>query len=286
MRSLLAELVRGEKQKGGALAAVQAHGAPAPPPGLEEYNAPGVANVATFVDLDMMVMQGSLPPSLWTGCTELHPYPQRAAPAQVVVPSVDGMAKALAAKKTTPVAKQSAKPSPTLTRLPSWCTTAMLRNIPNKYTRDMLTARLHEDGFKYDLDFLYMPVDFKHKCNMGYAFVNFRSPEACARFAAEYHTADSRKKLPGFRSGKVCEVTAARCQGREENVMRLLGSPVMLQLLEMDKPEWLPVVFTIHGECSVVCRPSGQRVAQPLQADCPQRRNHVPRGLAMSPIEG
>mmetsp|Transcript_6524 Transcript_6524/g.20992 ORF Transcript_6524/g.20992 Transcript_6524/m.20992 type:complete len:300 (+) Transcript_6524:821-1720(+) len=150
-------------------------------------------------------------------------------------------------------------PSAALARanpLPLWCTTAMLRNIPNKYTRDMLAVRLHEDGFQFDLDFLYMPVDFKHKCNMGYAFMNFRTPEACARFAAMYHLADSRQKLPGFRSGKVCEVSPAHCQGREENVLRLVGSPVMAQLIDIEKPEWLPVVFDAYGRCFPVCRQS------------------------------
>jgi len=123
----------------------------------------------------------------------------------------------------------------------------MLRNIPNKYTRDMLLDRLDKDGFKHDIDFAYMPVDFKHKCNMGYAFLNFRSEEACTRFAAQYHLADSRLKLPGFNSSKVCEVSAANCQGRDENVMRLLRSPVMTQLLTLGEADWLPALINEDG---------------------------------------
>jgi hypothetical protein len=111
----------------------------------------------------------------------------------------------------------------------------------------MLLDRLDKDGLKHDVDFAYMPVDFKHKCNMGYAFLNFRSEEACNRFATQYHLAESRLKLPGFRSSKVCEVSAAHCQGRDENVMRLLRSPVMTQLLMLGEPEWLPAVIDDDG---------------------------------------
>lgn len=124
-------------------------------------------------------------------------------------------------------------------------TTAMLRNIPNKYTQAMLVQKLHEK-YKGDLDFIYLPVDFKNKCNVGYAFLNFRTSEAFARFADEFHEADSRVKLPGFNSKKVCQVSAARVQGRDANVRRLRSSPVMAQLVE--KPEWLPQLYGEDGE--------------------------------------
>jgi len=128
--------------------------------------------------------------------------------------------------------------------LPPGCITAMLRNIPNKYTQSMLVEQLHIE-YKGDIDFLYLPVDFKNKCNVGYCFLNFRTPESCARFAAEFHLADSRVKLPGFNSKKVCEVSPARVQGCESNMRRLRSSPVISQLLE--KPEWLPQLFDEQG---------------------------------------
>lgn len=130
--------------------------------------------------------------------------------------------------------------------LPARCTTVMLRNIPNKYTQDMLTAKLYKLGYKGEVDFLYLPVDFKNKCNVGYAFLNFRKSSACTRFANEFHGAKSWEKLPGFRSRKVCEVSAARFQGCDENVARLQSSPVMVQLTA--KPEWMPQIFDEDGE--------------------------------------
>lgn len=128
-------------------------------------------------------------------------------------------------------------------RTPENCTTVMLRNIPNKYTQEMLIAQTR--CYRYDLDFMYLPIDFKNKCNVGYAFLNFRTSGACSRFAWEFHGASAAEKLPGFCSQKVCEVTSARVQGLEENVRRLQNSVVMAQLIQ--HPEWLPTLFDTNG---------------------------------------
>jgi hypothetical protein len=50
-------------------------------------------------------------------------------------------------------------------------TTLMIKNIPNKYTQKMLLATIDE-SFKGQYDFFYLPIDFKNKCNVGYAFIN------------------------------------------------------------------------------------------------------------------
>ena len=36
-------------------------------------------------------------------------------------------------------------------------------------------------------DFFYLPIDYKNKCNLGYAFVNFTEPKAAAVFFMERH---------------------------------------------------------------------------------------------------
>jgi len=123
-------------------------------------------------------------------------------------------------------------------------TTVMLRNIPNKYTREMLIKQLMVD-FKGLFDFMYLPIDFKNKCNVGYGFINFTTQEACEYFVRSFHGVDVRKCLPGLNSKKIVEVTPARVQGLIENVRRLRNSPVMNQLV--DHPEWMPLLFNEQG---------------------------------------
>mmetsp|Transcript_34989 Transcript_34989/g.80564 ORF Transcript_34989/g.80564 Transcript_34989/m.80564 type:complete len:540 (+) Transcript_34989:74-1693(+) len=124
-------------------------------------------------------------------------------------------------------------------------TTVMLRNIPNKYTREMLVKQLNQD-FKGRFDFVYLPIDFKNKCNVGYGFINFRTSAACDEFIAKYDGVDVRKCLPGLNSKKVAGVTPARVQGLEENVRRLRTGPVMNELV--NHPEWMPLLLNDNGE--------------------------------------
>jgi hypothetical protein len=54
-------------------------------------------------------------------------------------------------------------------------TTVMVKNIPNKYTQRNLLD-LIDGNYAGTYDFFYLPIDFKNKCNLGYAFINFRNP--------------------------------------------------------------------------------------------------------------
>jgi len=123
-------------------------------------------------------------------------------------------------------------------------TTVMLRNIPNRYTRDMLIERL-DKGYKAQYDFVYLPIDFNSKCNVGYAFINFRSPPISARFIQEFHGAKTKHCLPGFSSAKVCEVSYARVQGSDANMENLRDEKFIEKLCE--RPEWQPLFYDSMG---------------------------------------
>ena len=58
-------------------------------------------------------------------------------------------------------------------------TTLMVKNIPNKYTQRMLLATIDEQ-FAGHYDFFYLPIDFKNKCNVGYAFINMVRAPSCS----------------------------------------------------------------------------------------------------------
>jgi len=119
-------------------------------------------------------------------------------------------------------------------------TSLMVRNIPNKYTQSMLLSEFdncnHGPG---KIDFFYLPIDFRNKCNRGYAFVNFVDYHDIVSFYAAYNG----KPWKIFKSDKICEITYARIQGKIGMIQRFQNSALM----EKDQ-EYRPLVFCSHGE--------------------------------------
>ncbi|CAG8555481.1 11016_t:CDS:2 [Funneliformis caledonium] len=116
-------------------------------------------------------------------------------------------------------------------------TTFMVRNIPNKYTQEMLRAELDETH-KGKYDFLYLRIDFANKCNVGYAFINFVDINAVILFS------ESRvgRKWACFNSDKICELSYADIQGYPALVEKFKTSSVM-----RERPEYRPKVFFTSG---------------------------------------
>lgn len=125
-------------------------------------------------------------------------------------------------------------------------TTIMLRNIPNKYTRAMMVNQLDSQGFKGKYDYLYLPTDFTNRCNVGYCFINFRTSEVRQMFNEAFDGVAAQVCLPGFNSYKVCNVTRAKWQGRDDNVRRIRNSGLLMAQLQ-SQPEWLPLLFDENG---------------------------------------
>lgn len=117
-------------------------------------------------------------------------------------------------------------------------TTVMLRNLPNDYTRTMLLDLMDEQGFASCFDFIYLPMDFKRKAGLGYAFVNMVTPAEAERVFSSLHGFSAWKL---FSSSKVLEVAwGDPLQGLEPHVNRYRNSPVMHE----DVPdEFRPMLF-------------------------------------------
>jgi RNA recognition motif-containing protein len=103
-------------------------------------------------------------------------------------------------------------------------TTVMFKNIPNDYNRSMAIQLLDQAGFGARYDFLYLPVDFRSGCNLGYMFLNF---------VTEIDAGACIERLSGFsqwavHSRKVASVVWSRpTQGFEACVERYRNSSVM-----------------------------------------------------------
>ncbi|TKY60530.1 MEI2 1 [Spatholobus suberectus] len=116
-------------------------------------------------------------------------------------------------------------------------TTLMIKNIPNKYTSKMLLAAIDEQC-KGTYDFLYLPIDFKNKCNVGYAFINMIDPGQIIPF----HQAFDGKKWEKFNSEKVASLAYARIQGKASLIAHFQNSSLMNE----DK-RCRPILFHTDG---------------------------------------
>lgn len=118
-------------------------------------------------------------------------------------------------------------------------TSLMVRNIPNKYTQQMLLSEFTEnDHGPGVIDFFYLPIDFKNRCNRGYAFINFVDYPDIVKFHRQYFG----KHWRTFNSDKICDITYARIQGKAAMLKRFENSALM----EKDE-EYKPLVFVSNG---------------------------------------
>jgi hypothetical protein len=113
-------------------------------------------------------------------------------------------------------------------------TTLMVKNIPNRVTREEFAEEIMSKMPIGSFDFLYLPIDFKSRAGFGYAFINLTSDENVDEFVANFH----KRRLScaeGIYS-KPLEVTVARVQGFTANINRLISSPVLFQAEDASHP--------------------------------------------------
>ncbi|OMO75564.1 RNA recognition motif 2 [Corchorus olitorius] len=124
-------------------------------------------------------------------------------------------------------------------------TTLMIRNIPNRLTREMLKNSLDQQCLEMNqkeesneeelwsaFDFLYLPIDFGTKANKGYAFVNFTNPKAVRKFFDAWNG----KRWDCFQSNKIREICFAKVQGLEQLLQRF-------KKMEFPSEDFQPVTF-------------------------------------------
>merc|ERR1712032_464027 len=80
-------------------------------------------------------------------------------------------------KRTSSAASQAKKAVESADR--STWTSRMIKNIPNDYKRQDVLDLLDSRGLEYD--FVYVPIDWCKRANLGYAFVNLVSHEEADR---------------------------------------------------------------------------------------------------------
>lgn len=119
--------------------------------------------------------------------------------------------------KAQPLPKVEPKASLTrvfsrLGNLPHGETTLMVRNIPVRYSQEMLLSEWPNESF----DFLYLPISMDRKRNGSFAFVNFVTSEAAFSFATRWQGA----RLQHFSARKPIDISLADTQGRDENMLQ------------------------------------------------------------------
>ncbi|KAJ4324125.1 hypothetical protein N0V94_001481 [Neodidymelliopsis sp. IMI 364377] len=120
-------------------------------------------------------------------------------------------------------------------------TTIMLRNIPNKMDWMSLKTILDEVCFG-TYDFLYLRIDFKSGCNVGYAFINFADVGGMIALIDRIE----RRCWTAYRSSKAAEISYATIQGREALVQKFRNSSVM-----QETPFCRPRLFLTYLDADV-----------------------------------
>lgn len=115
-------------------------------------------------------------------------------------------------------------------------TTCMMRNLPEDFSRQSLLDLIDSVGFEGKYSLVYLPMDFKNKTNLGYAFVDLVSGDVAKNFFEAFTGFCDR----GFSIEKECEVCWSTVQGYHAHVERYRNSPVMHPLVPDD---FKPLLF-------------------------------------------
>ncbi|KAF1850911.1 uncharacterized protein K460DRAFT_350904 [Cucurbitaria berberidis CBS 394.84] len=159
-------------------------------------------------------------------------------------------------------------------------TTVMLRNIPNKLDWMSLKSILDDICFG-TYDFMYLRIDFKSGCNVGYAFINFSDVHGMIALIDRIE----RRCWIGFHSTKSAEISYATIQGREALVQKFRNSSVM-----QETPFCRPRLFFTYADAEIMSqlRNTGTEQAFPRPDNLSklQRSMDSARSIGLYPPHG
>lgn len=142
-----------------------------------------------------------------------------------------------AAKQASPTAQ--AEPAAQADDVPEHLrTTVMLKNVPPNYNRSKLLKLLDDKGFHTLYDFVYLPVDFKKKTRLGYAFVNMIDHASAVRFMTEFEgLSDWQDETP---NAEPAQTRWGKIHCKTGHINRYRDSPLMHPNVP---DEYKPMVF-------------------------------------------
>ena len=88
--------------------------------------------------------------------------------------------------------------------------TIMIKNIPNKFNKDLLLTIINQN-FKGTYDLFILPTDINKYKNFGYSFINFTS----SYYIPYFYFMFNGKMWSNTNSKKVCELTYSKVQGKK-----------------------------------------------------------------------
>ena len=109
-------------------------------------------------------------------------------------------------------------------------TTLMIKNIPNKFTKDHFLS-IFNKKFEGKFNLFLLPTDIKEKKNYGYAFINFINNFYIINFYYSFNG----KKWENTNSVKICELVYSKIQGITKMIKHY---PIkVMYLRDMENPE-------------------------------------------------
>lgn len=154
-----------------------------------------------------------------------------------------------------------------------FASTFMLRNIPSRYTRDMIVEEMTNRGVLIDIDFLYVPIDFRCQHCVGYCFVNLTSVEGVARFMDAFRGVQLDEE-----DKKQCVISKGKVQGLKANIEVYRNSTVMFM-----NEKYQPLLFREGKIKPFPIRTMSRQEVRQLRRDKTGVSSRPRRGVSGSP---